>query len=71
MVEARPAEETPGAVDVLDERDEVEDADTFEELVIDADEAAALAASGEVEVMGLVEEVSEASVPVNESDSLP
>jgi hypothetical protein len=71
-IEARPAEEEPGAVDrpeALDEIDQLDDA--FEELVIDADEAAALAANGEVEVMGVEEEVSEASVSVKESDSLP
>ncbi len=37
----------------------VDDADAFEELVIDADEAAELAARGDVEVIGAAEEVSE------------
>jgi len=60
------SQEAPGADDASDD-----DTGAFEELVIDADEAAELAARGDVEVIGSVEEVNEASAQAQETAALP
>lgn len=77
---ANSAAETPGASKAIEavepvEAGQVDDGgenpDAFEELVIDADEAAELAARGDVEVIGAVEEGDETPEQMTETDSLP